>query len=206
MARADRLQELPEEELLRRARRGAASDDAREAASELLGRYRGRVFAWCFRMVRERDRALELAQEVLLSAWRNLDSFGGRSAFGSWLFMIARNRCLTELRRPALLADEETDPDDVAAATITHDRRLEAEQDQDQALELIRAVLEPVEQEAIWLRCYEGMPVDEITRVLRIPESSGARAVIQRARRKLRAALQEREARGGGETPSGGDR
>jgi RNA polymerase sigma-70 factor (ECF subfamily) len=149
-------------------------------------------------MVGERERALELAQEVLLNAWRNLESFGGRSAFGSWLFVIARNRCLTELRRPPLLHDEETDPDSLASGETAHDLRFEREQDEDRLLDLVRSCLDPTEQEAIWLRCYEGMPVDEITRVLRVTENTGARAVLQRARRKLRLALEARSAGSGG--------
>jgi DNA-directed RNA polymerase specialized sigma24 family protein len=53
----------------------------------------------------------------------------------------------------------------------------------------MRSHLAPLEQEALWLRCVERMPVDEITRVLGIEGSTGARAVLQSARRKLRAVL-----------------
>ena len=56
---------------------------------------------------------------------------------------------------------------------------------------LIRSALEPEEQKVIWLRCFDRMPVEEITRVLGIESASGARSVLQRARRKLRAALME---------------
>jgi len=54
---------------------------------------------------------------------------------------------------------------------------------------VIEASLDSVEQQAIRLRCFERMPVDAITRALDIRGSAGARAVLQRARRKLRAAL-----------------
>jgi DNA-directed RNA polymerase specialized sigma24 family protein len=53
----------------------------------------------------------------------------------------------------------------------------------------------------LWLRCFEKVPVDEITRMLGITEASGARGVLQRARRRLRAALAEDDRRlsaGGG--------
>ena len=45
------------------------------------------------------------------------------------------------------------------------------------------------EQEAIYLRCFERLPVDEITSLLSITGASGARGLLQSARRKLRAAL-----------------
>ena len=70
-----------------------------------------------------------------------------------------------------------------------HDRQLEQREDEERMLGIIKEVLEPVEQRAIWLRCFEKVPVEEITRLLGIESASGARAVLQKARRKLRTAL-----------------
>ena len=165
------------------------SDTGRHAASALLDRYRERVYIWCLRYTRDHEQALDMAQEVLISAYRNLGSFGGRSQFGSWIFSITRNRCLSELRRPSLLVDEEADPDDQLTRQAGPDRDLEDRLAEEELLELIRRCLDPVEQQALWLRCFEKMPVDEITKVMEIAEASGARGVLQRARRKLRAAL-----------------
>ena len=57
-------------------------------------------------------------------------------------------------------------------------------------LRIIRDELAPEEQQAIWLRCVERMPLDEVTRVMKLDGASGARAVLQRARRKIRAAME----------------
>ena len=184
-------QERDDLDLLGRAIADPNSQAGRHAASELLGRYRKRVYVWCLRYTHDHDQALDLAQEVLISAYRNLDSFGGRSQFGSWIFSITRNRCLSELRRPALLVDEGVDPDERVSTADTPDKELENRLAEEELLELIRRVLDPDEQQAIWLRCFEKMPVDEITKVLAITEASGARGVLQRARRKLKAAIAE---------------
>jgi len=48
-----------------------------------------------------------------------------------------------------------------------------------------------MEQKAIWLRCFERLPIDEITGMLGIEAKSGARGMLQTARRKLKAALEE---------------
>ena len=72
------------------------------------------------------------------------------------------------------------------------DALIESE-DEERALALFREVLDPDEQTALWLRCYERMPVDEITRVLKLDSRSGARGLLQTARRKLRAALAARD-------------
>jgi len=177
--------------LLARAVANPESPAGRHAASALLGRYRERVYIWCLRYTRDHETALDMAQEVLISAYRNLGSFGERAAFGSWLFSIARNRCLSELRRPALLVDEEADPDARASNRAAPDRELEERLDEEELKALIQRCLDPVEQQALWLRCFEKMPVEEITALLGITEASGARGVLQRARRKLKAAIAE---------------
>lgn len=161
------------------------------AASVLLGRYRRQVLLWCGRYVRDREGALDLAQEVLLSAFRHLGSYREQDRFSAWLFIIARNRCLGELRKRRapladqavleLLADPGQGPDEVLQEKLAAQDigRLAAE------------TLTRQEHDALWMRCFEALPVDAITRQLGITESSGARAVLQRARRKLRRALAE---------------
>jgi RNA polymerase sigma-70 factor (ECF subfamily) len=182
-------------DLLNQAVADPDSLTGRRAASELLGRYRERVYVWCLRYARDHEQALDWAQEVLISAYRNLGSFGGRSQFGSWIFSITRNRCLSELRRPALLVEEGVEPDDRAAGVPAPDVELENRFAEEELMELIRRVLDPVEQQALWLRCFEKMPVDEITSLLGISETSGARGVLQRARRRLRAEIAEERGR-----------
>lgn len=179
---------LADRELIRLARECPAAAERRRAASLLLERYQDRVYLWCFRMVREHEQALDAAQEVLVSAYRKLGSFEGRSEFSSWLFMIARNRCLSVLRRPSVFEEDGDAPEATDPAPLP-DRRLEENLDEEAFLELVRGHLDPLEQEALWLRCIERVPIDEMTQTLRLESASGARGLLQRARRKLRVAM-----------------
>jgi RNA polymerase sigma-70 factor (ECF subfamily) len=184
----------PDDELLARYRRDSAGEAGRRAGGELLMRYRGRVYAWCRRMMGDPDRSLVLAQDVMLKAWRALPGFQGQSRFSSWLFTITRNECLTALRPKSLQQDPRIDPamllvenEDPPALLLTRE--------QEDALEaLIREHLSPVEQEALWLRCIERLSVPDVTRMLALTNASGARSVLQSAREKLRAALARRKA------------
>src|SRR5947209_3274235 len=54
--------------------------------SEIFRRYHSRVTSWCFRLTRNRTRALDLAQEVLFKAYRHRDSFRGDARFSTWLY------------------------------------------------------------------------------------------------------------------------
>ena len=190
------LEELDDESLVRLIVENAAGPLRRDASSVLFGRYLDRVYAWCLRYVRHHEQALDLSQDVLSNAWRALDRFDGRVPFGGWLFVIARNRCFRALRPASLLRDEDAELESVADPAHGPDELAEARQSEEAVLKLMREHLEPLEQDALWLRCYEGMPVEEITRMLNLSTASGARGLLQSARRKLRAALAHGRGRG----------
>jgi RNA polymerase sigma-70 factor (ECF subfamily) len=185
---------LTDDELLVRYRRAPDDPEGRRAAGELLMRYRSRVYSWCRRMVGEHERAMDLAQDVMIKAWRALPRFDGRSRVSSWLFSIARNECLTALRPRSFSVDPHVDP---VTLLVEHDDppAVLMDREEEDAMEaLLREHLSPVEQEAIWLRCFERLPVGDVTRMLGLTHASGARSVLQSARGKLRAALERRRA------------
>lgn len=182
--------EIDDETLAAQAIAAAGTEHGRRAASQLFERYQRAIYLWCFRYVRDHERALELAQEVMMATYQRLDSFQGRSKFSSWLFAITRNRCINEVRRVSLLVDPETDPDSLSATKENPETEYEYREGEGKLMELIETTLDPIEQQALWLRCNERMPIDEITAVLGITTSTGARGLLQTARRKLRAALE----------------
>lgn len=175
---------IPDWELVKQARAGTPAGKA--AAGELLRRYRRPVYVWCLRYVGEHERALDLAQDVLLAAYQRLEEFEGRAAFSSWLFVIARNRCLNEIRNDA--RREDIEPDSLVDGATGFDERLESEMQGQRLLDLAARVLDEDERKALWLRYSELLPVEEITALLNLDQKTGARALLQRARRKLRAA------------------
>lgn len=182
---------VPDEELLRVVRSGGDPECRRQAAVELICRYRDAVYLWCYRYTRDVERARDLAQDVLTAVWQKLDGFEGRSKFSTWIYSVARNRCIDASRSVSLWSDE-GDVSEVEDPAPAPDVAFDQTQDEDWLLGTIRTVLEPDEQRAIWLRCVERMGIDEVTRIMGLQNASGARAVLQRARNKLRAALEAR--------------
>lgn len=83
-------------ELLGRYAQG--DDSAFERLVELVG---GRLFGFICRMIRNPHTAEDVYQSVLVKVATHADSFDGRAKFNTWLYRIARNACLDEIRKMA---------------------------------------------------------------------------------------------------------
>jgi RNA polymerase sigma-70 factor (ECF subfamily) len=78
----------------------AAARSGDEAAFAKLSQpYRRELHVHCYRMLGSFEAAEDIVQETYLRAWRHLDSFEGVALFRAWLYKIATNACLDEIRR-----------------------------------------------------------------------------------------------------------
>jgi RNA polymerase sigma-70 factor, ECF subfamily len=188
----------PSDETLLSAYRQAAAHQKHAAADQLFARYYERVGRWCFRFTGDRDAAADLAQEVFLKAHRHLDSFRGTAQFGTWLYSIVRNEAFNRARRNSSPLESESDellidvpalgpdPEELASRSSTS-RRLQ---------QLLTATLDETERTVFTLHYGEELPLDAITRLLRLENSSGAKAYIVSAKRKLSRAVERWFVRG----------
>ncbi len=107
-----------------------AGDEA--AMLALVRRFQGQVFGLCYRMLRQREDAEDMAQETFARALRNLASWDSARDFEPWLLAIAGNRCRTllakRMRKPApqtLVAPvPDTRPDMSAARQLAEEVEL----------------------------------------------------------------------------------
>jgi RNA polymerase sigma-70 factor, ECF subfamily len=123
---SDRTMALPsiETEVVLRARRG---DQA--AFAQIVSLYQKPIFNYVLRMVGDREVAEEVTQDVFLRVHQNLDRFSFRAKFTTWLFRIAKNRALDELRsdpRRQFRAELEEDTIAVDDAPVERSETIEA--------------------------------------------------------------------------------
>ncbi|MGW0039246.1 RNA polymerase sigma factor [Gordonia sp. NPDC003376] len=117
--------DLTEAELLARAQTGDAA-----AFTELVGAHRDRMWAICLRTTGNRTDAEDALQEALVAAWRALPRFRGDARLSTWLFRIASNAALAQIRKRSD-ADDIDDVDfsadvDIAGQIVVADRIADA--------------------------------------------------------------------------------
>jgi RNA polymerase sigma factor (sigma-70 family) len=95
----------------------APACDARAEVAELFELHGEAVYGHCARMMRDRSIAEDLMQQVFLEAHRDFHQFRGEAKRRTWLFGIATNRCLDELRRRRR-AEARTNADRTEEATM----------------------------------------------------------------------------------------
>jgi RNA polymerase sigma-70 factor, ECF subfamily len=84
----------PDAALMLRVREGDT-----EAFTELVDKYKQPVMNVAYRMLRDVTEAEDLAQNVFVQVHKSADRYRVSSKFSTWLFTIARNLCLNEIRR-----------------------------------------------------------------------------------------------------------
>jgi RNA polymerase sigma-70 factor (ECF subfamily) len=72
----------------------------RSAFDKLFTKHTRSIVNFAYRFVRNREIAEELAQEVFLKVYENAAGYSVRAKFTSWLYTIATNVCLNEIRKP----------------------------------------------------------------------------------------------------------
>ncbi len=73
-----------------------------ELFGELIERYQGRLVNYLYRMLRNEDDAHDLAQEVFLKIYGALDRFDPKFRFSTWLFRVAQNAAIDQIRKRRL--------------------------------------------------------------------------------------------------------
>jgi RNA polymerase sigma-70 factor (ECF subfamily) len=74
----------------------------RDLFGDLVERYQGRLVNYLFRLLRNIDEAHELAQEVFLKVYQALDRYDPRYKFSTWIFRVAQNAAIDQIRKRRL--------------------------------------------------------------------------------------------------------
>ena len=163
------------------------------AFDALFRRWSGPLLRYLERMVRDAAAAEELVQEAFLRVHRARERYVPKARFSTWLYRIATNLALNELRRPRVRElHSSTDSDAAAplrAATAAVDDVVDARR-MGAAVERELAQLPERQRAALWLTAVEGLSYAEVAGALEVSEQA-VKALVHRARTALAGKLKD---------------
>jgi RNA polymerase sigma-70 factor (ECF subfamily) len=177
---------LPQPDLL--VLRKAQLGDER-AFAVLVHAYELPVFNYVFRMVGDRPLAEDLTQDIFLRIYQGLPQFSLRCRFTKWMFQIAKNRVLDELRARERKPRSTVNVDDAPPLEV-----IDAPVEQTEAIEALWRAVEALNADlkmALLLRDIAGLSYNEIADSLEVTLAT-VKWRIYKAREEVQIAL-ERE-------------
>ncbi len=187
--------ENEDHDLVRRSQSG----DTR-AFDELVTKYRTRIHAMTYQMVRNEQDAWDLAQDGFFKAWKSLSKFRFQSAFYTWLYRIVTNVAIDWLRKKQVRSEGEFDEtignlsieptaDVTPKGEVSPERQMERGELRER-LDAAIAKLSPDHRQVILLKEIEGLQYHEIADVV----GCSIGTVMSRlfyARKKLQSMLRD---------------
>jgi len=155
------FREVEDRDLIAMARRGDV-----EAYNLLVSRWEKRVFNYLLRLVRHREDAMDVSQDVFLKAYQNLPKLDDAAKFAGWLFRIAHNEAFSLLRRRK--PEGELGPETHAASGKGSLLPMELSL----AVETALGALTEDQREAVLLKVYQGFKFEEMAEILECPVST----------------------------------
>ena len=161
-----------------------------DAFEVLVRRHEKTIFNLVYRMLGDYDDAIEVSQEVFLSAYRAIGQFRGDANFSTWLYRIALNHATTQRRsnnsrqhRTAPIEDMELIRDSQPGPAETLEKK-----EMQERVQLALNKLSPEDAAVILLRDLQDVPYDEVARLLEIPVGT-VKSRLHRARQALKSLL-----------------
>jgi RNA polymerase sigma-70 factor (ECF subfamily) len=183
----------PDAAIMLRVKQGDAA-----AFEQLVDKYKQPITNLLYRTLRDATEAEDLAQNVFLQVYKSADRYRVEAKFSTWLYTIARNLCLNEIRRrsrhPGESLEAASDPDDESPARQFEDRRNVSAPDrllQDELSSKVQDALSSLPENqrmAILLFQEKEMSYEEIAKILNC-SLSATKSLIHRGRETLKEKL-----------------
>jgi len=163
------------------------------AFSVLIDRYKYMVFTMALKIVRNREDAEEVAQDVFIKAFSALDTFKGDSKFSTWLYQIAYYRSLDYLKK-SKRSVETTGIDVSDDYSITNAEYITDYLEANDRKTMIKKALDELSADdslLITLHYFEELSLKEISKVMDITANT-AKVRLFRSRKRLAEILKDR--------------
>ena len=162
------------------------------AFESLIGKYQNRLFHSMTQVLRNSTDAEDIVQEAFVKAFTKLSTFRGGSQFYTWLYRIAHNSAISQIRKrkptESIDYDESGMANNLEGDAVAPSQRLE-QQEQHQQLSDALDRLKEEQRSVLVLREIEGLDYDAIAEILSVPVGT-VRSRLHRARTQLKEELE----------------
>ena len=143
------------------------------AYNELVERYKERLFNFVLRYFNNKEQAEDVVQDTLIKLYTHASYYKNVAKFSTWIFTIAKNNALTELRknkrkRTESLWTEDGNPLDINSKEQSLDQKTHNEFAINQLNKFLDEIPENFRM-AVVLRDFQELSYDEISKILEIP-------------------------------------
>ena len=159
-------------------------DQRREWLNQAITRWEKQLLHLCFAYLGDTALAEDAVQETFFKAWKHYGDFRGEAGEKTWLMRIAMNTCRDLLKSSWVRnTDRSVTPDLLPEGSVPFEERDDT---------VTRAVmsLPPKLREATLLHWYQGLSLEEMTRVMRLPRST-VNYRLKKAKTMLKGQLEE---------------
>ena len=175
----------------------AFSKGDEKAFEEIVRRYHRQVANIIYLTLGNREEVDDLSQEVFVRVFRSLDRFGYDSSLYSWIYRIAVNLCIDEIRKKKIrklipldfLTETKLEGEKKSKVVVTASDQL-MQKEKEEVIRVALGKLSPLHRTVILLREYQDLSYGEIAKTLRISQQA-VKSRIFRAREELRELLKD---------------
>ncbi|PIF32219.1 RNA polymerase sigma-70 factor (ECF subfamily) [Flavobacterium sp. 9] len=162
------------------------------AFAVLVDRYKNMIYTLALKMIKNKEEAEEVAQDTFIKVYNSLGKFKGDSKFSTWIYKIAYNTCLDNLKKNKK-EDLNISIDDFSAHLIkTMDNALSALEDKErkQTIQNCLNLLPSEENFLLTLFYFEDQSLEEIGKIMSI-NANNVKVKLFRSRQKLAVILKK---------------
>jgi RNA polymerase sigma-70 factor (ECF subfamily) len=163
------------------------------AFAVLVDRYKSMVFSLTLKMVKHREEAEEVAQDIFIKIFKSIDKFKGDSKFSTWVYKVAYNTCLDRIKKNN--REKNTIPiDDFSENQIkTMETVLDAidERERNKTIQDCIQLLPNEDGFLLILYYFEEQSIDEISKIMDCT-ANNVKVKLFRSRKKLASILEKR--------------
>jgi RNA polymerase sigma-70 factor (ECF subfamily) len=159
---------LSDEKLILRFQEGDIN-----AYNELVKRYKDRLLNFVFRYFNNREQAEDVVQDTLIKLYTHASYYKNIAKFSTWIFTIAKNNALTELRKNKRKQTDSLWTEDGKVIDInSKEQSLDLKVQNEIAIDQLNKFLDEIPENfrmAVVLRDFQELSYDEISKILEIP-------------------------------------